>query len=146
MHITLDLSPAVHRHAGLGRYASELLTALMTTAPDNEYSAVYYAPLGTERPAPPLDQVPAQALRMGAKPWVARTELAWAEMLLARGGPNGGNGGHIETSGTALNTSLQFVGNPTATSAIVDARGVPVTNCALPPAEPSRRAPATARV
>ena len=26
-------------------------------------------------------------VRMGARPWVARTELAWAEMLLARGGP-----------------------------------------------------------
>ena len=26
-------------------------------------------------------------VRMGARPWLARTELAWAEMLLARGGP-----------------------------------------------------------
>jgi hypothetical protein len=25
-------------------------------------------------------------VRMGAKPWLARTELAWGEMLLARGG------------------------------------------------------------
>ena len=29
----------------------------------------------------------AMHVRMGARPWVARTELAWAEMLLARGGP-----------------------------------------------------------
>ena len=26
-------------------------------------------------------------VRMGAKPWLARTELAWARMLLARGEP-----------------------------------------------------------
>ncbi len=69
MHITMDISPAVHKHAGLGRYAAELLTALMAVAPEHEYSAVYYAPTGNERPAPPLDNVPAQALRLGAKPW-----------------------------------------------------------------------------
>jgi len=76
MHITMDISPAVHRHAGLGRYAAELLTALMAAAPENEYSAVYYAPEGSERPAPPLDQVPAQALRVGAKPWRMSVLLA----------------------------------------------------------------------
>jgi glycosyltransferase involved in cell wall biosynthesis len=76
MRITLDLSPAVHRHAGLGRYASELMAAMLASAPEHEYSAVYYAPEGHERPAPPLDQVPAQALRMGAKPWRLSVLLA----------------------------------------------------------------------
>ncbi|MCC7359401.1 MAG: glycosyltransferase family 4 protein [Anaerolineales bacterium] len=76
MNITLDLSPAVHRHAGLGRYASELLTALLAVAPEHAYSAVYYAPQGAERPAPPLDRLPAQTLHLGPKPWRMSVLLA----------------------------------------------------------------------
>ncbi len=56
---------------------------------------------------------------------VARTTFGVADVygtLLARGGPGGGNGGRIETSGTALNTSLQFVGSPIVTAATIDAR------------------------
>jgi glycosyltransferase involved in cell wall biosynthesis len=76
MHITLDLSPAVHRHAGLGRYAHELLTALLACDPGNTYGALYYAPAGDERPAPPLDQLPARRLRTSAKPWRMSVLLA----------------------------------------------------------------------
>jgi len=41
MRICLDLSPAVHQHAGLGRYAQELLLALAVTNGQNECGAFY---------------------------------------------------------------------------------------------------------
>jgi filamentous hemagglutinin family protein len=56
---------------------------------------------------------------------IARSTFGVAEVygtLQARGGPNAGNGGRIETSGTALATSLQAVGSPTVTAATLDAR------------------------
>ena len=77
MRITLDLSPAVHHHAGLGRYAHELLAALTALDHTNEYSAFYYATRGNERPEPPLDRVPARAIRLPAKPWRMSVLLAY---------------------------------------------------------------------
>lgn len=77
MKVTLDLSPAVHRHAGLGRYAHELLVALMELDRTNEYRAFYYAPRGNEHPDPPLDRVPAQKVRLSAKPWRMSVLLAY---------------------------------------------------------------------
>ena len=44
MKICLDLSPAVHHHAGLGRYAQELLLALAATDGQNEYVVFYNNP------------------------------------------------------------------------------------------------------
>jgi hypothetical protein len=41
MRICLDLSPAVHQHAGLGRYAQELLLALAVTDGQNERGVFY---------------------------------------------------------------------------------------------------------
>ncbi len=76
MRITLDLSPAVHHHAGLGRYAHELLTALTQIDPANTYQSIYYAPTGHERPDPPLDRLPSQAIRLPAKPWRLSVLLA----------------------------------------------------------------------
>ncbi|MGH2521886.1 MAG: glycosyltransferase family 4 protein [Anaerolineales bacterium] len=76
MRITLDLSPAVHRHAGLGRYSHELLAALVALDKANDYATFYYAPRGAEKPAPPLDQLPARALRLPAKPWRMSVLLA----------------------------------------------------------------------
>jgi glycosyltransferase involved in cell wall biosynthesis len=76
MRITMDVSPAVHRHAGLGRYAHELLSAELAAAPEHAYQTVYYAPHGDERPAPPLDRVPGRALRVSAKPWRMSVLLA----------------------------------------------------------------------
>jgi glycosyltransferase involved in cell wall biosynthesis len=77
MRITVDISPAVHRHAGLGRYAHELLAALTMLDRSNEYSAFYYAPRGDVRPDPPLDRVPAKTIRLAAKPWRMSILLAY---------------------------------------------------------------------
>ena len=77
MRITFDVSPAVHRHAGLGRYAHELLSAELSVAPEHDYQVLYYAPGGTERPEPPLATLPAQVLRLSAKPWRMSVLLAY---------------------------------------------------------------------
>lgn len=77
MRITIDISPAVHRHAGLGRYAHELLAALLRSDTANTYSAFYYAPRGDERPEPPLDRIPAGTIRLPAKPWRMSVLLAF---------------------------------------------------------------------
>src|SRR5688572_28373633 len=76
VRITFDLSPAVHRHAGLGRYAHELLSAELAAPPEHDYRALYYAPRGQARPDPPLDRLPAQVLRLPAKPWRMSVLLA----------------------------------------------------------------------
>ena len=68
MRITADLTPAVHHHAGVGRYTQELFTALTALDAANSYAAFYSAPQGTERPAPPLDRLPARITRLSAKP------------------------------------------------------------------------------
>lgn len=41
MRIGLDLSPAVHRRAGIGRYAGELARALQALASPHKFTAVY---------------------------------------------------------------------------------------------------------
>ncbi len=77
MRVTVDISPAVHHHAGLGRYAAELLAALAALDGDDRFCAFYYAPRGDERPEPPLDRLPAQTVRLSAKPWRMSVLLAY---------------------------------------------------------------------
>lgn len=76
MRITLDLSPYVHQHAGLGRYAGELTAALLRVAPQNEYSGLYHA-----RRAMPLDgelkDLRVTRVPLGAKPWRLSVLLAY---------------------------------------------------------------------
>jgi glycosyltransferase involved in cell wall biosynthesis len=67
MRIAVDLSPAVHHHAGIGRYAHELVTALTAHDHANEYVAFYNAPRGDECPDAPLDRLPAYVRRASAK-------------------------------------------------------------------------------
>lgn len=68
MRIIFDISPTVHHHAGLGRYAGELLTGLRCIAPQHEYVGLYHAahemPLGQEFQHLKTVRVP-----LGAKPW-----------------------------------------------------------------------------
>lgn len=77
MRITVDLSPAVHHHAGLGRYAQELTTALTALDDGDQYTAFYYSPDGAEKPDAPLDRLPARTLHLGAKPWRMSVLLAY---------------------------------------------------------------------
>ncbi len=85
MRITFDVSPAVHRHAGLGRYAQQLLAALLACDQANEYAAFYHAASADLRPGPPLDHIPVRQVALGAKPWRMSVLLAdWAGMTMDR--------------------------------------------------------------
>lgn len=68
MKIALDISPYVHHHAGLGRYAGELLNALVELAPQHAYIGLYHSarPLTAEGlpRSVTLARVP-----LSAKPW-----------------------------------------------------------------------------
>jgi glycosyltransferase involved in cell wall biosynthesis len=68
MRISVDVSPAVHRRAGLGRYAQELMAALLAVDPDNEYIAFYNRP-SEAQVDPPLDRLPHLTTNLPAKPW-----------------------------------------------------------------------------
>ncbi len=76
MRICLDISPAVHRHAGIGRYTHELLAALTVFDHANEYCAFYNAPRGNERLDTPLDRLPSHTIRLSAKRLRLRVLLA----------------------------------------------------------------------
>lgn len=76
MRILFDISPAVHRHAGLGRYAYELLRALLDFDHDNAYHAFYSRMGPGERLEPPLDRLPAHNFGLPAKPWRMSVLLA----------------------------------------------------------------------
>ncbi len=76
MRICFDVSPAVHRHAGLGRYAHDLLSALLTQNQANEYIALYNSPRGDRQPGAPLDRLPAYRIPLDAKPWRTSVWLA----------------------------------------------------------------------
>ena len=76
MRITIDLSPAVHHHAGLGRYSQELLAAMLQVAPANEYTVFYNSPRRDLSPEAPLDQLPRRTLPLSNKPWRMSVLLA----------------------------------------------------------------------
>ncbi len=71
MRICIDISPAVHHKAGLGRYAQELTAALMASGAENEYLAFYNEP-ETAHIAPPLDRLPRLTSNLTTKPWRMR--------------------------------------------------------------------------
>jgi glycosyltransferase involved in cell wall biosynthesis len=77
MRITVDVSPAVHHHAGLGRYAHELLAALTALDLSDEFTAFYYSSHEEDRPEPPLDHMAANVVRLPAKPWRMTVLLAY---------------------------------------------------------------------
>jgi glycosyltransferase involved in cell wall biosynthesis len=77
MRVTVDVSPAVHHHAGLGRYAHELLAALAAFDPADEFTVFFYSTREGQLPEPPLHQLPFKRVRMPAKPWRLSVLLAY---------------------------------------------------------------------
>lgn len=76
MKITFDISPYVHHHAGLGRYAGELLAAMRNVAPHHEFTALYHAAREMEIEGE-LQNVKTARVPLGAKPWRMSVLLAY---------------------------------------------------------------------
>jgi glycosyltransferase involved in cell wall biosynthesis len=76
MAIYVDVSAAVHRRAGLGRYAEALARALVADEP-GRYSLFYNQERGV-RPLDGLDHVPARKVSLGYRPW---RMLVWLGQL-----------------------------------------------------------------
>jgi glycosyltransferase involved in cell wall biosynthesis len=67
MKVCIDVSAAVHRRAGLGRYAHELTRALVEQG-EHEYVAFYHQ-RGQAHLDPPIDALPQLTTRLSVKPW-----------------------------------------------------------------------------
>jgi glycosyltransferase involved in cell wall biosynthesis len=65
--IYVDISAAVHRRAGLGRYAESLTRALV--AQDADRYGVFYNRERGIQPLPGLEWLPARTVGLGYKPW-----------------------------------------------------------------------------
>ena len=76
MTIYVDVSTAVHRRAGLGRYAESLTRALVRTDPDR-YALFYNRERGVA-PLEGLDHLPSRSVALGYKPW---RMLVWLGQL-----------------------------------------------------------------
>jgi len=76
LQICFDLSSAIHHHAGLGRYAHELLSALIAQDTVNDYVALYNSPRNELKPDAPLDRLPTHRVPLDAKPWRMSVLLA----------------------------------------------------------------------
>ena len=77
MRINIDLSPAVHYHAGLGRYAHELTLALTQIDHANEYGAFFHDGSPNARVDAPLDRLLMHRVPLGAKLWRMSVLLAY---------------------------------------------------------------------
>ena len=75
MRVCLDLSPAVHRRAGLGRYAQELSAALLEVDAENEYLIFFNRPRSA-RVEPPLHSLRRLTVAWSNKPWRMSALLA----------------------------------------------------------------------
>ena len=67
MRVCIDVSAAVHRRAGLGRYAQELTRALVAQG-EHDY-VVFYHQRGQAHLDPPIDTLPQLTTRLSVKPW-----------------------------------------------------------------------------
>ena len=76
MSIILDVSAAVHRRAGLGRYAESLTRALVTV--NSERYALFYNAERGVTPLAGLEHLPVHTVALGYKPW---RMLVWMGQL-----------------------------------------------------------------
>ncbi len=78
--IVLDASPAVHRKAGLGRYAEELLSALVLAKaplnPANSGFATLYHDAASAQPSAMVQALPRLAIHQKPYPWRLRALMA----------------------------------------------------------------------
>jgi glycosyltransferase involved in cell wall biosynthesis len=87
MTIYLDISAAVHRRAGLGRYAESLARALLSQSPNLPISqspnlAFFYNREAGIEPLAGLEHIPARTVSLGYKPW---RMAVWAGQLAGVG-------------------------------------------------------------
>jgi glycosyltransferase involved in cell wall biosynthesis len=75
MKVCFDVSAAVHRRAGLGRYAQELVRALVAQG-EHDYTAFYHQ-RGQAHLDPPIDRMPQLGTRFSVKPWRLLTMLTY---------------------------------------------------------------------
>jgi glycosyltransferase involved in cell wall biosynthesis len=75
MRLTLDYTPAIQQHAGIGRYTDELTRALLNLGTGDILRLFYIDPLG-RAPAAPLDQLPRRMLRQANKTWRLKVLLS----------------------------------------------------------------------
>jgi glycosyltransferase involved in cell wall biosynthesis len=80
MAIYCDVSAAVHRRAGLGRYAESLARALLPLLGDR--LALFYNRERGIEPLAGLDAIPASTVALGYKPW---RMLVWAGQIAHAG-------------------------------------------------------------
>ena len=75
LKVCIDVSAAVHRRAGLGRYAQELVTGLVDV--DECDITAFYHQRGEARLDPPIDRLPRLTTRLSVRPWRLATALAY---------------------------------------------------------------------
>ncbi len=80
MTLYLDVSAAVHRRAGLGRYAESLARALVDRVPDR--LTLFYNAEGGIEPLEGLEGAPVHTVALGYKPW---RMLVWLGQLAGAG-------------------------------------------------------------
>ncbi len=78
MRIAIDLSPAIHQKAGLGRYARTLAEHLIAQDRVNEYIAFAYGRFANDALSPALRTLPRANIPLDARPWRMGVWLAHA--------------------------------------------------------------------
>lgn len=90
LRVCIDVSAAVHRRAGLGRYAQELVKGLVDLRSDTVSAPIvrgeetsplqitaFYHQRGEAILEPPIDQLPRVTTRLSVRPWRLKTALAY---------------------------------------------------------------------
>jgi len=75
LHVTIDLSPTVQGHAGLGRYAGEIARAINQYHPEIALNLFYNTPDEASLPDY-LSHIPHTVVNQGNKPWRMRVLLS----------------------------------------------------------------------
>lgn len=78
MRIAIDLSPAIHQKAGLGRYARTLAEHLLAVDRANEYVAFAYGHFNADVLSPVLSALPRANVPLDVRPWRMGVWLAHA--------------------------------------------------------------------